>query len=71
MDATISKTSNEPAQEAASRETGVYPDSCMNRSACFYVCAYVCDKLLRVQNTNRVCVLSAITEANKKKEKSV
>ena len=61
------KTCNEPAQEAASGETGVNPDSCMNRSACIYVRAYVCDKLLRVQNTNRACVLSAITELNKKR----
>ena len=41
-------TCNEPAQEAASGETGVDPDSSMNRSACIYVRAYVCDKLLRV-----------------------
>ena len=63
MNATISKTCNEPAQEAASGETSVDPDSC--RSACIYVPAYVCDKLLRVQNTNCACVLSAITEVNK------
>ena len=69
MNATISKTCNEPALEAASGETGVDPDSCMNRSACIYVRAYVYDKLLRVQNTNRACMLSAFIEA--KKEKSV
>ena len=72
MNATISKTCNEPAQEAASGEADVDPDNCMNRSVCFYVCAYVCDKLLSVQNTNHACVLSSITEANKKKkDKSV
>ena len=68
MNATISKSCNEPAQEAASGETGVDPDNCMNRSACIYVCAYVYDKLLRVQNMNRACVISAITEVNKKEE---
>ena len=69
VNATISKTCNEPAQEAASGETGVDPDSCMNRSAYIYVRAYVCDKLLRVQNTNRACMLSAINKINKKKGK--
>ena len=53
----------------ALRETGVDPDSCMNRSACIYVRAYVCDKLLRVQNTNCACVISAITDVNKKRKK--
>ena len=47
MNATISKTCNEPAQEAASGETGVDPDSCMNMSACIYVRAYVCLFVLR------------------------
>ena len=54
--------------DAASGETGVNPDSCMNRSACIYIRAYVCDKLLRMQNTNSACVLSATTEVNKKGE---
>ena len=67
MNATISKTCNEPARGAASGETGVDSNCCMNNSACTYVRAYVCDKLLRVQNMNRACVLSAITEVNKKK----
>ena len=65
MNATISKTCNEPAQEAANGETGVDPDSSMNRSACIYVRAYMCDKLLRVQNMNHACMLSATTEVNK------
>ena len=62
MNATISKTSNEPTQEAASGETSVDPGSCMNSATCIYVRAYVCDKLLRVKNTNRACVLPANTE---------
>ena len=69
MNATISKTCNEPAQEAARGETSVDPDNGMNRSACINVHAYVCDKLLRVQNTNRACVLFSITEVNEKKKK--
>ena len=68
MNATISKACNEPAQDAASGETGVDPDSCMNRSACIYVRAYVCVKLLRMQNMNRAGVLSAITDVDKKGE---
>ena len=35
------KTCTEPAQEAASGETGVDPDSCMNRPACIYVMSAV------------------------------
>ena len=50
------KTCNDPAQEAASGETGADLDICMNRSACIYVRAYAFDKLLIVQNTNRACV---------------